>query len=86
MKLTRTQIESMQEDMTSDVLKYLTNCLNLSMEDAMTLFYNSDTFASLQDSKSGLYYQSVGYVLECFVLLSSCFQAEPVQFLHKSIS
>jgi hypothetical protein len=65
MKLTRAQIESMQEDMTSDVLEYLTNYQNLSIEDAMTLFYNSDTFARLQDAKSGLYYQSVGYVLDC---------------------
>jgi hypothetical protein len=65
MKLTRAQIESMQEDMTSDVLEYLTDSHNMSMEDAMTLFYNSDTFARLQDAKSGLYYQSVGYVLDC---------------------
>lgn len=65
MKLTQAQIESMQEDMTSDVLEYLTNYQNLSIEDAMTLFYNSDTFARLQDAKSGLYYQSVGYVLDC---------------------
>ena len=65
MKLTRAQIESMQEDMTSDVLEYLTDIHNMSMEDAMTLFYNSDTFARLQDAKSGLYYQSVGYVLDC---------------------
>lgn len=65
MKLTRAQIESMQEDMTSDVLEYLTDSHNMSKEDAMTLFYNSDTFARLQDAKSGLYYQSVGYVLDC---------------------
>jgi hypothetical protein len=65
MKLTIAQIESMQEDMTSDVLEYLTDSHNMSMEDAMTLFYNSDTFARLQDAKSGLYYQSVGYVLDC---------------------
>ena len=65
MKLTRAQIESMQEDMTSDVLEYLTDSHNMSMEDAMTLFYNSDTFARLLDAKSGLYYQSVGYVLDC---------------------
>lgn len=65
MKLTRAQIESMQEDMTSNVLEYLTDSHNMSMEDAMTLFYNSDTFARLQDAKSGLYYQSVGYVLDC---------------------
>ena len=65
MKLTIAQIESMQEDMTSDVLEYLTDSHNMSIEDAMTLFYNSDTFARLQDAKSGLYYQSVGYVLDC---------------------
>ena len=50
MKLTRPQIESMQEDMTSEA--------------AMNLLYNSDTFERLLDPRSGLYYQSSGYVLD----------------------
>lgn len=31
----------------------------------MLLLYNSDTYARLQDAESGLYYQSLGYVLDC---------------------
>ena len=65
MKLTQYLIESMQEDITSDILEILMDNNNMSMEQAMTLFYNSDTFTRLQDSESGLYYQSVGYVMDC---------------------
>lgn len=65
MRLTPAQIESMQEDMTADMLSILIEDRNLSMQDAMLLFYNSDTYARLQDAESGLYYQSPGYVLDC---------------------
>lgn len=65
MRLTPAQIESMQEDMTADLLSILMEDRNMSMQDAMLLFYNSDTYARLQDAESGLYYQSPGYVLDC---------------------
>lgn len=65
MKLTPAQIESMQEDMTADMLSILMEDRNMAMQDAMLLFYNSDTYARLQDAESGLYYQSPGYVLDC---------------------
>lgn len=65
MKLTPAQIESMQEDMTADMLSILMEDRNMAMQDAMLLFYNSDTYARLQDAESGLYYQSPGYLLDC---------------------
>ena len=65
MRLTPAQIESMQEDMTADMLSILIEDRNMSMQEAMLLFYNSDTYARLQDAESGLYYQSSGYVLDC---------------------
>lgn len=65
MRLTPAQIESMQEDMTTDMLSILMEERNMPMQDAMLLFYNSDTYARLQDAESGLYYQSPGYVLDC---------------------
>ncbi len=65
MKLSKAQIESMQEDMLADMLAVLIERKSLSMKDAMLLIYNSDTFARLQDTESGLYYQSVGYVMDC---------------------
>ncbi|MCL1607950.1 MULTISPECIES: hypothetical protein [Mediterranea] len=64
MKLTRPQIESMQEDMTSDLLTLLMEDRGMTMEAAMNLLYNSDTFERLLDPRSGLYYQSSGYVLD----------------------
>lgn len=64
MKLTRPQIESMQEDMTSDLLALLMEDRGMTMEAAMNLLYNSDTFERLLDPRSGLYYQSSGYVLD----------------------
>lgn len=65
MKLTHAQIESMQEDMTTDLLAILIEDRNMPMQEAMLLLYNSDTYARLQDADSGLYYQSPGYVLDC---------------------
>ena len=55
----------MQEDMTADMLSILMEDRNMPMQDAMLLFYNSDTYARLLDAESGLYYQSPGYVLDC---------------------
>lgn len=51
MRLTPAQIESMQEDMTSDLLAILMEDRKMSMQDAMVLFYNSDTYARLLDSE-----------------------------------
>lgn len=65
MKLTQPQIESMQEDMTSDLLSLLMEDRNMTMQEAMILLYNSDTYSRLQDSSTELYYQSPGYVLDC---------------------
>ena len=48
MKLAEEQIEIMKED--------------YSMDDAMDVLYNSDTFSRLEDDNTGLYYQSPGYV------------------------
>lgn len=65
MRLTQPEIESMQEDMTTDILAILMEERQMSMQEAMLLFYNSDTYSRLQDAGSGMYYQSNGYVLDC---------------------
>lgn len=65
MRLTSEQIESMQEDMTTDILSILIDDRKMSMQNAMLMFYNSDTYARLQDAESSLFYQSPGYVLDC---------------------
>lgn len=34
------------------------------MEEAMSVLYNSNTYAKLEDENTGLYYQSAVYVME----------------------
>lgn len=65
MRLTDEQIQSMQEDMTADMLYILTENRKMTVQEAMLLLYNSDTYTRLMDAGSGLYYQSPGYVMDC---------------------
>lgn len=62
MKLTEAQIEIMKEDMSIELISLIMQKWHCSMEEAMDALYNSDTFSRLEDSRTGLYYQSPGYV------------------------
>ena len=62
MKLTAGQIKMMQEDMYADLIQLLMEEYGYTLEKAMDTFYNSETFARLQNAETGLYYQSPGYV------------------------
>ncbi len=52
----------MKEDMTAALAQILIEEQNCSMEKALDIVYNSVTFRNLQNSATGFYYQSVGYV------------------------
>ena len=52
----------MQEDMYAVLAQLLMEKWHYSMDDALETLYNSDTFALVQDARTGLYYQSPGYV------------------------
>lgn len=62
MTLANDQIEIMKEDMSAELILLLIKNWHYSSEEAMDVLYNSDTFSRLEDSKTGLYYQSPGYV------------------------
>lgn len=62
MTLTDDQIKMMQEDMYASLVQLLMKQWDYSMEEAIGVLYNSDTFVRLQDKRTGLYYQSPGYV------------------------
>ncbi len=62
MKLTAGQIKMMQEDLYADLVEILMQKWNYSQEEALDTLYNSETFERVEDKKSGLYYQSPGYV------------------------
>ncbi|WP_294611457.1 hypothetical protein [uncultured Bacteroides sp.] len=64
MKLTEAQIQFMQEELSVEILQILMDEWNYSMVEAMSLYYNSDTFERLSNPNTGLYYQSAGYVYD----------------------
>lgn len=62
MKLSEGQISILQESLCAELVEILIEEWHYSMEKAFEVLYNSDTFALIQDTGTGLYYQSAGYV------------------------
>lgn len=60
--LTEGQIQCMKEDMIIALTQILIEEQHYSMEDALSAVYNSVTFRNLQNTATGYYYQSVGYL------------------------
>jgi len=54
----------MIECLTTDLIQMLMEDRGLPMEEAMSVLYNSNTYAKLEDENTGLYYQSAVYVME----------------------
>lgn len=50
---------------TQDLIQYLMEDNNITMEQAFDIVYNSDTFEKLNDFGTHLYYESSSYVYEC---------------------
>lgn len=62
--LTEGQKQCMKEDMTIALAQILMEEQHYSMEDALSAVYNSVTFRNLQNTNTGYYYQSVGYLYD----------------------
>ena len=60
--LTEVQIQFMKEDMTIALAQILIEEQHYSMEDALSAVYNSITFRNLQNTATGYYFQSAGYL------------------------
>lgn len=52
------------ECITQDLIQYLMEDYNITMEEAMDIVYNSKTFELLNDFGTHLYYESSSYVYE----------------------
>lgn len=50
------------EGVSADVVRYLVERDNLSLEEAISTFHNSETFGKLEDPETGLYSESPAYV------------------------
>ena len=64
MKLNTKQIQFMQESLSVELVSMLMEDWHCSMEQALDMYYNSDTFERISNPSTGLYYQSPGYVYD----------------------
>lgn len=52
----------MKEALATELAELLSKDMNLSVQDSLRLLYNSATYSGLKNPKTGLYFQSAGYV------------------------
>ena len=57
-------IEYMNECMTRDLAVMLVEDYQISIPKALDILYNSETYEKLQDTRTGLYFQSPVYVYD----------------------
>ena len=62
MNVSQVEFQNMKEDIVKDMISRLMEERGLSMQDAFDKVYNSQLFEKLSDPKTGLYFQSSGYV------------------------
>ena len=62
MNVSQVEFQNMKEDIVKDMISRLMEERGLSMQDAFDKVYYSHLFEKLNDPKTGLYFQSSGYV------------------------
>ena len=61
-RLTPEQIQTMKEELTVELVDWLMATYGYSPQEALDTLYTSETFDRLQNTATGFYFQSVGYV------------------------
>ena len=61
-RLTPEQIQTMKEELTVELADWLMETYGYSPQEALDTLYTSETFDRLQNTTTGFYFQSVGYV------------------------
>jgi len=62
MNVSQTEYQNMKDEIVKDLISRLMDERGLTMQDAFDKVYNSHLFEKLNDPKTGLYFQSSGYV------------------------
>ena len=62
MNVSQAEFQNMKEEIVKDLIARLMEERGLSMQEALDLVYNSRLFEKLNDPKTGLFFQSSGYV------------------------
>ena len=61
-RLNEQQIEIMKDELAVELADWLMETYGYTAAEALDILYTSETFDRLQNSATGFYYQSVGYV------------------------
>ena len=61
-RLNEQQIEIMKDELTVELADWLMETYGYTAAEGLDILYTSETFDQLQNSATGFYYQSVGYV------------------------
>ena len=61
-RLNEQQIEIMKDELAVELVDWLMKTYGYSATEALDILYTSETFDRLQNSSTGFYYQSAGYV------------------------
>ena len=62
MNVSLAEFQNMKEEIVKDLISRLMEERSLTMQEAFDKVYNSRLFEKLNDPKTGLYFQSSGYV------------------------
>ena len=62
MNVSQAEFQNMKEEIVKDMIARLMDERNLSMQEAFDAVYTSRLFEKLSDPKTGLFFQSSGYV------------------------
>jgi hypothetical protein len=67
MKTVDNNFEFLVEYITAKVVEWIIRDDNISIEKALVLFHNSETFEKLGERRTGMYIESPAYVYETFM-------------------
>lgn len=67
MNVSQAEFQNMKEEIVKDMIARLMDERNLSMQEAFNAVYTSRLFEKLSDPKTGLFFQSSGYVYSFLV-------------------
>ncbi len=59
--------EMLVEFCIQDIIEFIVNDKNIDYDEAMQLFYTSETFDKLNDIETGLYLESAAYIYGIFL-------------------
>ena len=65
MNVSQAEYQNMKEDIVKEMISRLMEEHDFSMQEAFDAVYNSLLFEKLNNPKTGLYFQSPGYVYSC---------------------